>query len=186
MKNEIQFNILWFCWYKSWKFKEKLSFARVLLTNVQNAMSKLSEMNIMKKGGLQIETDIWFMEHAMKNSLVKSAQTVFVKLVMYLLMNTVIVILLNNFFLEKMKCLLCRLICSSEKVLKKHYVNYHQIKENDAHFKDLLLPDALEKKFKFCDIIFKTCRQKKNTYVFLSLWCKKETVWWKSKKCITN
>ena len=92
-------------------------------------------------------------------------------------MNTVIVIL-NNFFLEKMKCLLCGLNCSSEKVIKKHYVHYHQIKENDTYFKDLFLPDTIERKCNFCDIVFKTCRQKKNTYVFFSLWYKK-TVWWK-------
>ena len=64
------------------------------------------------------------------------------------------------FFLEKMKCLLCGLNCLTEKVKKKH-VDYHQIKENDTFFKDLFLPDTLEKKCKFCDIIFKTCRQKK-------------------------
>ena len=25
---------------------------------------------------------------------------------------------------------------------KKHYVDYHQIKENDTYFKDLFLPDT--------------------------------------------
>ena len=60
-----------------------------------------------------------------------------------------------------MICLLCGLSCSSEKVIKKHYVNYHQIKENDTYFKDLFLPDTIEKKCIFCDIFFKTCRQKK-------------------------
>ena len=54
----------------------------------------------MRKGGQQIEMDIWFVEHAMTNFLAKSALTVFVKSVMYLLMNTVIVIL-NNFFFKK-------------------------------------------------------------------------------------
>ena len=66
---------------------------------------------------------------------------------------------------------------------KKHYVDYHQIKENDTYFKDLFLPDTLEKKCNICSITFKTCRQK-NTYVFFSLWYKK-TVWWESKKHIT-
>ena len=56
---------------------------------------------------------------------------------------------------------------------KKHYVDYHQIKENDTYFKDLFLPDTIERKCNFCDIIFKTCRQKKNTFVFFSLWYKK-------------
>ena len=37
-------------------------------------------------------------------------------------------------FLEKMKCLLCGLNCSTEKFVKKRYVDYHQIKENDAFF----------------------------------------------------
>ena len=48
-----------------------------------------------------------------------------------------------------MKCLLCGLNCSSEKVIKKHYVNYHQIKENDTYFKDLFLPDTAEKNVTF-------------------------------------
>ena len=75
-----------------------------------------------------------------------------------------------------MQCLLCGLNCSNEKVIKKH-VNYHQIKENDTYFKDLFLPDTIEKKCDFCDIIFKTCRQKK--YIcFFFIWYKKP-VWWK-------
>ena len=44
--------------YKEQLFKEKLSFANVLLTNIQNALNKLREMNIMKKGGRQTETGI--------------------------------------------------------------------------------------------------------------------------------
>ena len=39
------------------KFWEKLSFALVLM-NVRNAVNKLREMNIMKKGGRQIEMGI--------------------------------------------------------------------------------------------------------------------------------
>ena len=77
-----------------------------------------------------------------------------------------------------MKCLQCGLNCSTEEVIKKHYVNYPQIKENDTYFKDLFLPDTIEKKWDFCDIIFKTCRQKKVHMFFFSLWYKK-TVWWK-------
>ena len=57
------------------QFMEKLSFERVL-TNIQNAVIELREMNIIKIGGQQIEMDIWFIK---------------------LLMNTVTVIL-NNFF----------------------------------------------------------------------------------------
>ena len=81
------------------QFKEKLYFAHVL-TNVRNAVIKLREMNIMRKSGLQIEMGIWFVDHATTNFLAKFALTVFVKSVMYLLMNTVIVIL-NNFFFRK-------------------------------------------------------------------------------------
>ena len=40
------------------KFKEKLSFAHVLLMNVQNSVIKLGEMNKMRKSGQQIETGI--------------------------------------------------------------------------------------------------------------------------------
>ena len=39
------------------QFWEKLSFALVLM-NVRNVVNKLREMNIMKKGGPQIETGI--------------------------------------------------------------------------------------------------------------------------------
>ena len=57
---------------------------------------------------------------------------------------------------------------------KKHYVDYHQIKENDTYFKDLFLSDTLEK-CNICDITFKTCRQKKKTHLFFfSLWYKKK------------
>ena len=76
-------------------------------------------------------------------------------------------------FLEKMKCLLCELNCSTEKIIKKHYVDYHQIKENNPFFKDLFLPDTLEKKCKFCYVIFKTCRQKK-IHMFFFHYSKKE------------
>ena len=64
--------------------------------------------------------------------------------------------------------------CSSEKVIKKHYFDYHQIKENDNFFKDLFLPDTIEKKCNFCDIVFTTCRQKKSTYVFFHYGTKKQ------------
>ena len=53
----------------------------------------------MKKGGQQAEMGIWFVGHATKNFLEKFVLYVFVKSVMYLLMNTATVIL-NNFFLE--------------------------------------------------------------------------------------
>ena len=72
-----------------------------------------------------------------------------------------------------MKCLLCGLNCSTEKVIKKH-VNFHQIKEDDIFFKDLFLPDTLEKKCNFCDIFFKTCRQKKIHMFFFHYGTKKQ------------
>ena len=64
--------------------------------------------------------------------------------------------------------------CSTEKVIKKHYVDYHQIKENDTFFKDLFLPDTIEKKCNFCDIVFKTCRQKKIHMFFFHYGTKKQ------------
>ena len=76
-----------------------------------------------------------------------------------------------------MKCLLCGLNCSSEKVIKKHYVNYHQIKENDTYFKDLFLPDTTEKNVTFVTLFLKHA-DKKNYICFFPLWYKK-TVWWK-------
>ena len=53
-----------------------------------------------------------------------------------------------------MKCLLCGLNCSTEKVIKKH-VNFHQIKEDDIFFKDLFLPDTLEKNVTFVTYFLK-------------------------------
>ena len=73
-----------------------------------------------------------------------------------------------------MNCLLCGLNCSTEKVIKKH-VNFHQIKEDDIFFKDLFLPDTLEKKCNFCDIFFKTCRQKK-IHMFFSIMVQKNSL----------
>ena len=83
------------------KFRGKLYFANVMLMIPQNAVIKLKEMSIMKRGGQQIEIDIWFAELAMKTFLVKSALTVFVKFAIYLLMNIVTVVLMNDFFLKK-------------------------------------------------------------------------------------
>ena len=75
-----------------------------------------------------------------------------------------------------MKCLLCGLNCSSEKVIKKH-VNYHQIKENDTYFKDLFLPDTIEKNVTFVTLFLKHTDKKKYIYFFF-IWYKK-TDWWK-------
>ena len=79
-----------------------------------------------------------------------------------------------------MKCLLCGLNCTSEKVIKKH-VDYHQIKENDTYFKDLFLPDTIEKKCNICDIILKQADKKKYICFFFHYGTKKQ--FGGSKKC---
>ena len=68
-----------------------------------------------------------------------------------------------------MNCLLCSLHFIKEQVLKKHYVDYHFINDEDIYFKDLFLPDPLDKTCQICNVIFKSPRSKKK-HVFLSLW----------------
>ena len=69
-----------------------------------------------------------------------------------------------------MKCLLCSLHFIKEQVLKKHYVDYHFINDEGIYFKDLFLPDTLDKTCRICNVIFKSSRSKKKTHVFVSLW----------------
>ena len=76
-----------------------------------------------------------------------------------------------------MKYLLCGLNCSTEKVIKKHYVNFHQIKEEDIFLKDLILPDTLEKNVTFATYFLKYTGKKRYT-CFFSIMVQK-TVWWK-------
>ena len=65
------------------QFKEKLSFAAVLKKIVVNAKIRLRGTNIMKKGGRQTGTVIFFAEHVMKKYL-KFARIVFVVFAMHL------------------------------------------------------------------------------------------------------
>ena len=44
-----------------------------------------------------------------------------------------------------MKCLLCSLHFIEEKIMKKHYIDYHFINDEEIYFKDLFLPDTLDK-----------------------------------------
>ena len=65
-----------------------------------------------------------------------------------------------------MKCLLCSLHFIKEQVLKKHYVDYHFINDEDIYFKDLFLPDTLDKTCRICNVIFKSSRSKKKNTCF--------------------
>ena len=70
------------------------------------------------------------------------------------------------FVVVEMKCLLCSLHFIQESVLKKHYVNYHFINDQDIFFKDLFTPDTNDKTCRFCKETFKSSRSKKN-HMFL-------------------
>ena len=65
-----------------------------------------------------------------------------------------------------MKCLLCSLYFIREQVLKKHYVDYHFINDEDIYFKDLFFPDTINKTCRICNVIFKSPRSKKK-HMFL-------------------
>ena len=65
-----------------------------------------------------------------------------------------------------MKCLLCSLHFIKEQALKKHHVDYHFINDKDIYFKDLFLPDTLDKTCRICNVIFKSPRSKKK-HMFL-------------------
>ena len=102
----------------------------------------------MKKGGRQTGTAILFAEHVILKYLMKFALLVFVVFVMLLWKNIVIVKkMIKSFFCcrKKMKCLLCSLQFIREVVLKKHYVDYHSINDEDIYFQDLFTPDTLDK-----------------------------------------
>ena len=66
----------------------------------------------------------------------------------------------------RMKCLLCSLHFIRESALKKHYVDYHFISDQDIFFKELFLPDTIEKMCRICRETFKSSRSKKN-HMFL-------------------
>ena len=65
-----------------------------------------------------------------------------------------------------MKCLLCSLHFIEEKIMKKHYIDYHSINDEEIYFKDLFLPDTLDKTCRICNVIFKSPRSKKK-HMFL-------------------
>ena len=67
---------------------------------------------------------------------------------------------------KKMKCLLCSLQFIRESVLKNHYANYHSIDEDDIFFKDLFLPDTVDKTCRICRKTFKNRRSKKKHMFF--------------------
>ena len=48
-----------------------------------------------------------------------------------------------------------------EIILKRHYINYHMINEDDAHFKDLFTPDTHDQTCKICQKKFDSARSKK-------------------------
>ena len=54
-------------------------------------------------------------------------------------------------------------------VLKKHYIDYHSVNEDDIYFRELFKPDTHEKKCKICRVNFDNARMKKKTYVFVVL-----------------
>ena len=70
------------------------------------------------------------------------------------------------FLIVDMKCLLCSLRFMRENVLKKHYFNHYFINEEDLHFKDLFLPDTVDKTCRICRSTFNTARSKKK-HMFL-------------------
>ena len=65
-----------------------------------------------------------------------------------------------------MKCLLCSLHFLRETVLKRHYINYHFVREDDAHFQNLFEPDTLDKTCGICRITFDSVGNKKK-HMFL-------------------
>ena len=65
-----------------------------------------------------------------------------------------------------MKCLLCSLQFIREQILKKHYVDYHFINNEDIYFQDLFTPDTFDKTCRICNVIFKSPRNKKK-HMFL-------------------
>ena len=65
-----------------------------------------------------------------------------------------------------MKCLLCNLQFTRENVLKKHYVDYHLVNEDDIHFRELIKPDIIDRKCRICCVNFDNARIKKK-HMFL-------------------
>lgn len=62
-----------------------------------------------------------------------------------------------------------------ENVLKKHFINYHAVNEDDVFLKNLFKPDTLEKKCKICRVNFDTARMAKK-HMFLFHYCTKQQI----------
>ena len=68
-----------------------------------------------------------------------------------------------------MKCLLCSMQFIRVDVLKKDYVDYHSINQENIFSKDSFLLDTIYKTYNICKVTFKSCRIKKKAHVFVSL-----------------
>ena len=58
---------------------------------------------------------------------------------------------------------LFRQVYIREQLMKKHYVDYKFINDEDIYFKELFLLVTLDKTCRICNVIFKSPRNKKNT-----------------------
>ena len=65
-----------------------------------------------------------------------------------------------------MECLLCHLRSLDVSEMKKHYVDFHAVDENNRYFLELFQPDTLNRKCAKCSVVFPTCIKKKN-HMFL-------------------
>ena len=74
-----------------------------------------------------------------------------------------------------MKCLLCSLHFIRESILKRHYIDYHYINDEDIYFKYLFLPDTFNKTSRICNVIFKSPRNKKK-HMFLFHYGKRKQI----------
>ena len=45
-----------------------------------------------------------------------------------------------------------------ERVIKKHYVDFHAGNENDIHFMELFKPDTIDRKCRICRVKFDSAR----------------------------
>ena len=65
-----------------------------------------------------------------------------------------------------MKCLLCSHHFIRESLLKNHYAAYHFINEEGIFFRNLFTSDTIDKTCRFCNVILKSCQNKKK-HMFL-------------------
>ena len=69
-------------------------------------------------------------------------------------------------FAKRLKFIFCCRNEIRESVLKRHYIDYHFINDQDIFFKDLFTPDTIDKMCQFCNETFKSSRSKKK-HMFL-------------------